>query len=119
MLEVTPEAIHRKDWQLTQVLMEGLLAIPGVQLLGPPLGELKTGIVSFNLQGIDASEMAFILDREFNIAVRAGHHCTPLAHDAAGTEKTGAVRASVGFYTTEDEVEYFIAAVKAIANRRS
>lgn len=118
VLEETPEKIHRREWELTQMLMEGLLQIRGIQLLGPPLGEPRTGIVSFTLAGWDASEVAYVLDREYQIAVRAGHHCSPLAHQTAGTEKTGAVRASVGFYTSEDEVRYFIDAVKAIANRR-
>ena len=79
------EKIHEKEWALTQQLMEGLLGIQGVTILGPKLGQNKTGIVSFNIQDVDSSEVAFILDQSFQIAVRAGYHCTPLAHEIAGT----------------------------------
>jgi cysteine desulfurase family protein len=108
------EHIHRKEWEQTQRLMEGLLQINGIEILGPGLGEEKTGIVSFRLKGIDPSELAFILDRDYHIAVRSGYHCAPLAHQSAGTLDFGAVRASVGVFTTDEDVEYFIAAVKEI-----
>ncbi|MDB5055704.1 MAG: cysteine desulfurase family protein [Bacilli bacterium] len=115
VLQETAEAIHRKEWALSQVLMEGLQGITGIELLGPPIGENKTGIVSFVHKNVDSSELAFILDQTFNIAVRSGFHCTPLGHQTAGTTKTGAVRASLGYYTTEDEVEYFIKSITEIS----
>ncbi len=114
VLNETVDAIHKAEWGLTQRLMEGLLAINGVQILGPALGAPKTGIVSFQLDGIDASELAFILDQHYQIAVRSGYHCTPLAHESMGTLETGAVRASLGYFTTEDEVDYFIKAIQDI-----
>ena len=94
--------------------MEGLLGIEGVTILGPKLGQNKTGIVSFNIQDVDSSEVAFILDQSFQIAVRSGYHCTPLAHEIAGTLATGAVRASIGYFTTDEEVAALIEAVKEI-----
>lgn len=115
VLEETVQKIHAKEWSLTQQLMEGLLGIEGVTILGPELGQNKTGIVSFNLTNAESSEVAFILDQSFRIAVRAGHHCTPLAHEAIGTLATGAVRASVGYFTTEDEIQTLIDAVKEIS----
>lgn len=111
----TVEKIHQHEWQLTQRLMNGLLGIPGVQILGPVLGQNKTGIVSFTVAQTDSSEIAFILDQSFGIAVRAGYHCTPLAHETVGTLERGAVRASVGCFTTEGEIDQLIDAVKEIA----
>ncbi|GIP36018.1 aminotransferase class V-fold PLP-dependent enzyme [Paenibacillus sp. J2TS4] len=111
----TVEAIHTKEWTLTQQMMQGLLEIPGVRLLGPDLGVDKTGIVSFVLEGADSSEIAFQLDRNYQIAVRSGFHCTPLGHQTAGTTTTGAVRASVGYYSTADQVNYLIQAMKEIS----
>jgi cysteine desulfurase family protein len=108
------ENIHNKEWNLTQRLMEGLSLINGLEIIGPRLGEDKTGITSFYSKNIDSSEVAFILDQSFNIAVRSGYHCTPLAHECAGTIETGAVRASVGYFTTEAEVDHLIHAVKEI-----
>lgn len=114
VLRTGVEHIHEKEFQLTQQLMEGLMGIEGVEVLGPDLGENKTGIVSFRLNGADASEVAFILDQSFQIAVRSGFHCTPLAHQTAGTYETGAVRASVGYFTTEEDVKELVSAVREI-----
>ncbi|MCZ8524086.1 MULTISPECIES: aminotransferase class V-fold PLP-dependent enzyme [Paenibacillus] len=113
--EQTVEAIYAHEWKLTQRIMEGLMPIQGIGILGPRMGEERTGIVSFTLANADSSEIAFILDQSFHIAVRAGFHCTPLAHEVAGTTQGGAVRASVGCFTTEEEVDRFIAAVGEIA----
>ncbi|WP_166245815.1 aminotransferase class V-fold PLP-dependent enzyme [Paenibacillus turpanensis] len=114
ILNESVETIHTKEWGLTQRLMNGLSQVQGIRLLGPELGEPRTGIVSFTLEKADSSEIAFILDQSYSIAVRAGYHCTPLAHEAAGTMEKGAVRSSVGYFTTEQEVDDFIAAMKEI-----
>lgn len=95
------------------------MPIDGVRILGPKLGEERTGIVSFVVQGIDPSEMSFILDQHYQIAVRAGFHCSPLAHACAGTTGTGAVRASVGCFTTEQEADALVTAVKEIRKQYS
>ncbi|MEW9699620.1 aminotransferase class V-fold PLP-dependent enzyme [Paenibacillus sp. SI8] len=115
VLSETVEKIHEKEWRQTQVLMEGLMEIEGVTVLGPSLGQNRTGIVSFNIDRADSSEVAFILDQSFQIAVRAGYHCTPLAHEAAGTLETGAVRTSIGYFTKDDEIKALIEAVKEIS----
>ncbi|MEK8128949.1 aminotransferase class V-fold PLP-dependent enzyme [Paenibacillus filicis] len=111
----TPGAIYEHEWKLTQQLMQGLVGIEGIQVLGPEIGQAKTGIVSFTLADSDSSEIAFILDQSFGIAVRAGYHCTPLAHETAGTMERGAIRASVGCFTTEHEIEQLIGAVREIS----
>lgn len=114
IIELTPKWIYTHEWNLTQQLMSGIEDIQGLSILGPDKGMPRTGIVSFVVKDIDSSEMAFRLDREYGIAVRAGLHCTPLAHYAVHTEKSGAVRASVGVSTTEAEVETLIKAVKQL-----
>ncbi|MFC5529584.1 aminotransferase class V-fold PLP-dependent enzyme [Cohnella yongneupensis] len=114
VLKETVQKIHEREKQLTFMLMEGLLAIPGISILGPELGKERTAIVSFLLEGVDPSEMAFLLDQQFGIAVRAGFHCTPLGHETAGSYETGAVRASPGYFTTESEIVSMIEAVKQI-----
>lgn len=108
------ENIYQHEWELSQRLLCGLSEMEGVICLGPALGEPRTGIVSFYVPHIDPSEMAFILDQHYHIAVRSGFHCTPTAHYAAGTSERGAVRASVGYSSTVEEVDRFIAAVKEI-----
>jgi cysteine desulfurase family protein len=115
VLQETVENIERKEWELVGRLMEGLLSVDGVRILGPQMGKKRTGVVSFLLEGADSSEVAFILDQSFQIAVRAGYHCAPLAHEAVGTMATGAVRASVGYFTTEEEVQVLTHAIREIS----
>lgn len=114
LLQYGVEQIYQKQWQFTQLMLEELQRLPGVSVLGPSIGKPRTGIVAFNLEGKDAAEIAFKLDRDYGIAVRAGYHCTPLAHQTAGTLNQGAVRASVGLDTTIQEVEALLSAVKEI-----
>lgn len=117
VLNETVDKIHTKEWTLTQRLMQGLMSIKGINILGPALGEEKTGITSFTLEGADPSEVAFILDQSFNIAVRSGYHCTPLSHKTAGTSEQGAIRASVSYFTTEKDIDYCIEAIKQIQDQ--
>ncbi len=60
--------------------------------------------------------MADILSSEYDIAVRSGLHCAPLAHKALGTEKRGIVRASFGYETTFAQADMFLRAVREIAS---
>jgi cysteine desulfurase family protein len=113
--EQTVQAIRTKERELTLRLMEGLRAVPGVRLLGPGPEEERTAIVSFLLEGYDPAELAFVLDQQFGIAVRAGFHCAPLAHECAGTAGTGAVRASPGYFNTDADIDALIEAVKELA----
>ncbi|MEC0201159.1 aminotransferase class V-fold PLP-dependent enzyme [Paenibacillus lautus] len=114
VLEWTPQHIYRHEWELSQYMMEGLQEVGGLRILGPALGQARTGIVAFVSERYSASELAFRLDREYGIAVRAGYHCTPLAHMASGTEQTGAIRASVGISTSRGEIEFMRKAIKEI-----
>lgn len=114
VLSIGVDQIYAHEWELSQRLLEGLQSIDGVQCLGPRLGEPRTGIVAFNVAHIDPSELSFILDQHYQIAVRAGFHCTPTSHFIAGTNERGAVRASLGYDTTTEQVDTFIAAIREI-----
>jgi cysteine desulfurase family protein len=118
VIEQTPEAIRDKEYGLTAMMMDGLAGIPGVRLLGPGPGKDRAGIVSFVAEGVESAELAFLLDRQYGIAVRAGYHCTPLAHETAGTAETGAVRASVSCMNTPDDVKALIGAVGEIVTSK-
>lgn len=111
ILAMGTERIHRQERELTQRLMEGLASIPGIRILGPGLGIQRSGIVAFVVEGQESADIAHRLDREYNIAVRAGMHCTPLAHKAADTLESGAVRASVGVSSTEEDVNRLLDAM--------
>jgi selenocysteine lyase/cysteine desulfurase len=83
--------------------------------LHSPAAPDGVGIVTVAVDGIDPSEMAARLDRDHGVMTRAGLHCAPEAHRILGTEATGAVRFSVGWATTEAEVDRAAQAVASVA----
>lgn len=103
--------IRKHEQKLTEMLIKGLGQIDYVSVYGPAE---RLGVIPFTIEGIDAQEIAIILDQHYHIAVRAGLHCTPLGHETIGTSSTGAVRLSVGPYNTEDEVYKVIEAIEEI-----
>jgi selenocysteine lyase/cysteine desulfurase len=62
--------------------------------------------------------MAARLDKEHGVLTRPGLHCAPEAHRILGTEQTGAVRFSLGWSTTEEEVDRAIDAVAQVVGAR-
>ncbi|MFB8376162.1 aminotransferase class V-fold PLP-dependent enzyme [Paenibacillus taichungensis] len=119
VLELTPEFIYKQEWDLTQHMMDGLSSIQGIRMLGPEIGQPRTGLLSFTVEGYDSAQLAFQLDRSYGIAVRSGFHCTPLAHKSAGTTASGAVRASVGYSTSREDVDALIEAVIELTASKS
>jgi cysteine desulfurase/selenocysteine lyase len=109
------DEFSKKIRDMTYMMYSELKKIPEV-VVYTPWGHFN-GIVAFNIKGLIAGEVANILDEEFNICVRPGLHCAPLAHKFLGTLKYGAVRASLSYQNTFEEVETFIDAVKKIVKR--
>jgi selenocysteine lyase/cysteine desulfurase len=54
---------------------------------------------------------------EKGIAVRAGLHCAPLAHESAGTLQTGTVRVSYGFDASPCQTGELLLAMEKIAQK--
>jgi selenocysteine lyase/cysteine desulfurase len=75
------------------------------------------GIVTMTHQDIDPALIAERLDREFDVQARAGLHCAPEVHRLLGTEATGALRFSLGWCSTADDVDRALEGVEAIARR--
>ena len=71
----------------------------------------RTGVVSIDFLEADNAEMAFRLEQEYGIQTRCGLHCAPVAHRTLGTFPQGAVRFSVGPFTTFEEIDYVQGAV--------
>lgn len=112
------EAIAAQEHGLMEILSDGLSQIPRIILYGPDDRRLCTGTLSFNVQNLDCSEVAHILDTAYGIAVRSGLHCAPAAHRTIGTFPQGTVRVSVGPYSTEEEIKTLIRAIEEIVNYR-
>ncbi|SHK57235.1 cysteine desulfurase family protein [Clostridium cavendishii DSM 21758] len=99
--------IREKEEFLCDEAMKVLLDFDKIKLYGPTNVALKTSTIAFNIDGFDASQIGFYLDKEFNIVTRTGLHCAPLAHKTIGTFPNGTVRISLGYFNTVSEIKYF------------
>ncbi len=103
--ELGLEAIHAHEADLTAYALERLADVPGLRVFGPPARDDRTGIVSFELEGVHAHDVSEILDRHA-VAVRAGHHCAQVLMERLGVAAT--TRASFAVYNTREEVDRLI-----------
>lgn len=101
------EDIGAHETALHQSMLNGLSHIDGITLYGR--GPTQAGIVSFTLKGAHPSDIAMLLDKQ-GVAVRTGHHCCMPLMSHFGIE--GTVRASLGLYSSEEDVTSFITALK-------
>ncbi len=98
------DGILQKEAELTAVLKEDLYSIPKMTVYGNMHSSNKTNLLSFNIRGYHSEQVAELADRA-NIALRAGYHCSHLAHKSYGTEVSGTVRVSVGPFNTKKDVK--------------
>lgn len=104
-----------QEQKCNDLLTCGLEKIDGVKLYAAPKGS-GTGICAFNIDGYKSSDVGMILDEDYDIAVRTGYHCAPLIHKHLSNEAyLGVVRASIGKFTTKEDIEKLLAAVEEIA----
>ncbi len=103
--------IARRERLQAQRCAEGLRKL-GVRVFS---GEDQGGTVSFVVDG-DCEDIARHLGTK-GIAVRAGLHCAPLAHESAGTLETGTVRVSFGHDAAPWQTERFLSAVASTLGR--
>lgn len=100
---------------LTMRMLDELAKNKSIQVYRTEDAGVHLGVVSFNHRAYMADELGMILDQDFNISVRAGYHCSPLVHELIGSiPKRGTVRASVGFYSTENDVDRLLKALKEL-----
>lgn len=112
--QVGINSIEEKERSLAEYLYGALSNIGGVSVYGLPLGS-RNGTVAFNIGELDSQETADILNKNFGIATRGGYHCSYIAHQTIGTEKTGAVRVGFGLFSSRREADILLSAVNKIA----
>ena len=115
--EIGMENIMVHEKELIEYLFGKLKGIKWINILGlQNLAKLseRIGVVSMysNDKRVGTShDMADILGRKFNVAVRAGHHCAMPLHTKFGIE-TGTVRASLGIYNDKNDIDELIKGLK-------
>ena len=102
------EKIRIREQKQAERCAAGLKKLGMKVFTGPHQG----GTVSF-LPGMDCEHAAQMLARR-GIAVRAGLHCAPLAHESAGTIETGTVRVSFGHDADFDQTRAFLQAASKL-----
>lgn len=111
------ENIHRHELDLREQLLEGLSGIQNLKVYrtkGRSGGTLSVDIPNYTL-----SEIGEILDSRYGICVRVGLHCSPSSHKSLGSfERGGTIRLSPGAFTTKEEIDFTINALRDIAEHR-
>jgi cysteine desulfurase/selenocysteine lyase len=106
--KVGQENIQNHENALLEYAQRQLLEIDGLKVYGEKAH--RTGVVSFNLEGVGiSSDVGMILDK-MGVAVRTGHHCTQPIMDFFNI--AGTVRASFAVYNTFNEIDLLVEGVK-------
>ena len=117
--ETTIEAVRRHDLALTRRFLQGLEQLSGVRLIGPADLKHRVGVISLDFPGQDNALIGDRLEQEFGILTRCGLHCAPNAHKTLGTFPGGTVRFSFGLYTTEQEIDAALEAIRQLTMNMS
>lgn len=141
ILRTGVESIRLHETQLFDSFVDGLIDVPGIVLYGPLKPEMQVPILSVTFdealpeglhhtiggcggraipaafESIHPQAAGTILKEDYEIAVRVGLHCAPLAHQALGTFPDGTVRFSLGYFNTTEDVEIAVNAVRKLAEK--
>ena len=107
--QVGMDHIAARESELLAHFNQELTAQPGVRVFGSAAH--KAAVVSFQVEGAHAHDLATLLDLE-GVAVRSGQHCAHPLLQFFGVAAT--CRASLAFYNTHEEIEQFFAALTKV-----
>ncbi len=119
------EEIRRHEMTLLDRIFRGLEQLGGITIYGPADPSRRLGVVSFNVEGASDLLTAAVLSEECAVAVRNGRFCAHVYvdrllathHPNASERPTGAVRASVGLYTDEQDIDRLLEAVARVRRK--
>jgi selenocysteine lyase/cysteine desulfurase len=106
--------LHARGAELLARLWHGLAAVRGVTLYGPPPGSERTATLVFTLAGHDSEQVARHLAGRGVFVSNGDFYATTVAR-VYGRERDGFVRAGCAAYTTSEEIERLLAAVRELA----
>lgn len=103
------------EMEITTYLIDRISSIREVKMLLPTNLEKHVGIVSFTYDNMTSEDVGMILNEDFNIAVRTGYHCAPYIHKyLKDTASLGTVRIGVSQFTTKEEIDLLVQALREI-----
>lgn len=108
---------QERENRLLKYLIEKLEDIDGIHIFQKPETEEEfqnhIPVLSIGFEKYVSDDAGTILDGEYDIAVRTGYHCAPFVHDVIGSKRYGGtVRISMGQFTTKEDVDELVAAVR-------
>ena len=103
------EEILRREQQWMEYTAQRLEKLPGLRLF---TGPMQTGVLSFVTENRDCVLFGEQLSERWDIALRSGLHCAPLAHETAGTLETGTIRVSFGPMNRRKDADALVNAVE-------
>jgi cysteine desulfurase / selenocysteine lyase len=109
------EEAGQHELEMTWRLVEGLTGQPGITILNPSEPSMHVAVISILVDGWEPAEFGATLDSAFEIACRTGLHCAPEACQALGAFPRGTIRLSPGYWTTTQEIEQAVHAVRELA----
>lgn len=107
--EIGMENISAREQKLVDYAVKRLKSVDGLRFIGD--AEHRASVCSFVLDGIHASDIGTILDKQ-GIAIRTGHHCAQPVLRRFNVPATA--RASLSFYNTEDEIDRLTEGIKYV-----
>lgn len=105
--------IREKNKYLRSKLYNGMKNIDGINIYGNDNFDMYTTCISFNYKDYDPAEVAYFLGCN-GIKTRSGLHCAPLAHKSINSYPSGTIRFSVGYFNTDEEIEYTLSKLNNI-----
>ncbi len=111
------DAIHNHEKVLLTRLRDGLAEMGHIELYCASSLIDHVAVLTLNVAGVNPEDAGAILDADYNIAVRVGLHCAPLAHRHLGTFHRGAVRFSPGLFNTPDDIDRAVEALALLSGR--
>ena len=114
-LDATFAELSRRGEELITALWNGLAAVPGVRLYGPPPGRPRTPTLSFTIDGLSPGAAADRLAAEWGLFLSHGNFYAAGVTGRLGVEPDGLLRAGCACYTSDDEIGRLIDAVERLA----
>lgn len=119
VLKKKTQAVYLHEMKLIKDLYLKLQSMDNIILYTKePDVEHHVPLLSFNIKGYDSESLAHVLDSKYNIAVRAGIHCSPLAHKYMKTDDIGTVRVCPSVFTTQYDTKALADAIFQLSRNK-